>query len=136
MFRTFRLAAIPLAMAVAGALAALVQFSDVAISQTTVLGPFVTALTSVTSASTQIIGQNPSRRLIQFCNPSTHIFWIAPQPIVAAVNGAGSISIPAVATGTTTCFAPPSNVNGGLGAGWNGLDATSGGNLTILEYTN
>jgi hypothetical protein len=136
MFRTFRLAAIPLAMAIAGGLGALVQFSEEASSQTTALGPFVTALTSVTSASTQIIGQNPARRAIQFCNPSTHIFWIAPQPVVAAANGAGSISIPAVATGTTTCFTPPSNVNGALGAGWNGLDATSGGNLTILEYPN
>ena len=117
-------------------LAAATYFPNRAMSQTTNLGPFDTALSNVTSGSNQIIGQNPSRKALSICNPSSHIMWVAPAPIVAAAAGAGSVGIPAASSGTTTCFNTPTNITGGLGAAWNGLDATSGGNLTIFEYSN
>lgn len=103
-------------------------------AQTTLLGPFATGV-NVTTVSSQIIGSNPSRKSIQICNPSaTTIVWIAPAPTVPLANNGGSISLPAVSSGTTTCFTPPTGVTGGLGAAWNGISAGGNASVTVLEW--
>ena len=91
---------------VAGVLLAAVMAASIftATAQTTNSAPNVT-VTSVTSATAvQIIGQNPGRKSIQICNVGTGVQWIWPGPLSPAVS---AYELPALCTGTTTCFTPP-----------------------------
>lgn len=109
-----------------------------AVSQGLVLNPQVTAFSSVASnAATQIIGQNPTRKLLQICNPSSVVVWIAPGSITAAANGAGSYGLPAVSSGTTTCYTTPNDRSTAAwtaGNSWNAIGASTPYTLSIYEY--
>lgn len=97
-------------------------------------GTAVSATTGDTGASRQVIGSNGSRKVLQICNPSASvIWWIAPAPITAAANGAGSIGLPAVSSGTTTCYTTPIFSNS-VGAAWNGIPASTPATLSIYEF--
>lgn len=136
MFRAIRLPAI--ATAVALAIGFLVYRPDAGLTQTTLLGPFPTGVTLNTTAATQVIGQNPGRKVLQICNPNASIIvWIAPAGVTPAANGAGSYSLPAVSSGTIVCYTSPgASSPGGLGAAWSAITATTPATLTIYEYTN
>lgn len=121
------------AIAVAVALSAL-QLN----AQTTFTGPVMTTVTLTTTASTQIITANPSRRLIQICNVgASNGVWIA--PTVPAVANA-SIPLSALATLVATCYTSPpigiggSAAGGGNGAAWNAIAPTTNVTLVILEW--
>ena len=107
-------------------------------AQTTNLNPAGTAVSATTGdngASRQIIAANPTRRQLQICNPSASvIWWIAPSPITAAANGAGSIGLPAVSSGTTTCYTTPNGFPNSVGAAWNGIPASTPAALSIYEF--
>lgn len=107
------------------------------LAQTTFPNPSGTAVsagTGDTAASRQVIGSNGSRKVLQICNPSASvIWWIAPAPITAAANGAGSIGLPAVSSGTTTCYTTPIFSNS-VGAAWNGIPASTPATLSIFEF--
>jgi len=133
MFRLLRLPAI--ATAVALAIGYLVYFPIGAKSATTNLGPFATGVTLNTTAATSIIAANPSRAALQICNPSANVVWISPSTITPAANGAGSYSLPAVSSGTIVCYSSPSSIDGGLGAAWSAITATTPTTLTIYEYS-
>jgi hypothetical protein len=128
------------AIVVAAVIAFIVVRPDVALSQGTSLWPQATGVTLNTTASTQIIGTNPTRRWITICNvatPSTIIIWIAPSGITPAANGAGSIPLSSMsASGSTTtaaCYNSP--INGSEGAAWNAITpTTTPATLTVFEY--
>jgi hypothetical protein len=126
-------------LAVAVALAAAVFFAahTAVVSQGLVLNPQVTGFSSpANNAATQIIGQNPARKLLQICNPTASVIvWIAPTGVTVSANGAGSIGLPAVSSGTTSCFTIPT-VPGGIAAGnsWSAIGASTPYTLTIFEY--
>lgn len=99
-------------------------------AQPTLLGPNATSV-ALTASSVPIIGINPSRHALQFCNPSASIETIAPAPLTPTTNSIG-ITLPAVASGVTSCFSPPVNAPS-IGQAWNGISAGST-NVTVMEY--
>jgi hypothetical protein len=107
-----------------------------ATAQTTFTGPVMTTVTLTTTASTQIIAANPSRRLIQICNVgASNGVWIA--PTVPAVANA-SIPLSALSTLVDTCYTSPPVANppagGGNGAAWNAIAPTTNVTLIVLEW--
>jgi hypothetical protein len=125
--------------AVVGSVGYLASQVPVAYAQSVNTNPVPVATgCTVSTTSSQCIAANPTRRSIQICNPSANVaVWIAPGSTAAVVNGAGSISIPPVASNVTTCITPPTGAGGGntnVGAAWNAITALSPGVLTILEY--
>jgi hypothetical protein len=126
---------IPLAIVGFGfAAAILVSYNQrSAEAQITTLSPIGTSVV-LSTTSAQVIGANPSRRSITFCNPSTIIEWIAPAPIVPLTGGGVGIGLPAAATGTTVCFSTPIIGTAGQGQAWNAVSASATPNITILEY--
>ena len=120
----------------AGAMAASIF---TATAQSTFTGPVMTTVTLTTTASTQIIAANPSRRLIQICDVgASNGVWIA--PTVPAVANA-SIPLSALSTLVSTCYtSPPSpglqgtGGGGGNGAAWNAIAPTTNVTLVILEW--
>ena len=127
-------------LAVAAVLASSLFFlvsRQVAQSQGLVLNPNVSTYacgTGCANAAAQIIGQNPTRRSIQICNPSAVIVWIAPGSTTAVANGAGSIGLPAVSSGTTTCYTPPNGFSNFVGNSWNVVGASTPFNMTVYEF--
>jgi hypothetical protein len=111
-----------------------------AIAQTTQLGPLATGcLITGANASTSCVLANPSRKLLTLCNVSASpTIWVAPAPTVPAANGIGSISIPPVSSGTTTCINIPAvtfgQVTGGIGAAWNAVASATPATLSVLDY--
>jgi hypothetical protein len=125
------------ALVTAAALFVGVHFPQLS-AQTTFNGPVMTTITLTTTASTQIIAANPSRRLIQICNVgASNGVWIA--PTVPAVANA-SIPLSALATLVATCYTSPpigiggSAAGGGNGAAWNAIAPTTNVTLVIMEW--
>jgi hypothetical protein len=110
---------------------------DKAQGQATAPLPFATVV-SVTTASAQLIGLNPTRRSIQICLPAVAgTVTIAPAPITPVSLTLG-ISMTSTATITgPLCFSPPSAVGftgqGGAGNAWNAIASTTM-NVTVLEW--
>lgn len=100
-------------------------------AQSTFLGPNATSVALATT-SAQIIGTNPSRKGLQFCNPTSIVEYIAPVPIVPVTGGGTGIGLPAISSGVTSCFTAPQGLP--IGAAWNGVSASSTPNITVLEY--
>jgi hypothetical protein len=101
--------------------------------QSTALGPNGTSVPLNAGTPVQIIGANPTRHSLQFCNPSAIVEFIAPVgPIVLSTAGVG-IGLPAIASGVTSCFTVPLGVST-IGAAWNGSSASATPNITVLEY--
>lgn len=89
----------------------------------TLLMPTGYAVT-LTGVSAQVIPPNPTRKGLWFHNPSLTVnAFISPQPIVAIINGAGSIEL---FPGGWLMFDALA-----ASCGWNGI---GGGPLTILEW--
>jgi hypothetical protein len=110
-------------------------------AQTTFPGPIMTTITLTTTASTQIIAANPTRKLIQICNTgASNGVWIAPGPGPAVANA--SIPLSALATLVATCYTSPPAPGiggpppgpGGNGAAWFAIAPTTNVTLTILEW--
>jgi hypothetical protein len=118
-------------------LAVIVALIGAAVAQTTFSNPVGTAVnatTGDTAASRQVVGSNPTRRSIAICNPSSVIWWIAPSPITAAANGAGSYGLPAASSGTTVCYTSPSGFPNSVGNAWNAIPASTPATLSIFEW--
>ena len=111
-----------------------------AVSQGLVLNPNVltySCSSGCNNVATQIASTNPSRRSIWICNPTASVIvWIAPGSVTAAANGAGSYSLPAVSSGTTTCWKTQDGVAGPGGAGnsWNAIGASTPFTLSVFEW--
>lgn len=107
------------------------------------LPPFVYPVTLGTSPA-QVVGSNQARRRIQFLNPSAtatvavcppfaRTGTTTPTPIVCAVNGAGSITIPPY--GLFTVDAGSAGSSGfSMGTAWNGVASAPSSPLTVLEF--
>lgn len=84
-------------------------------------------IAGITTASQQVLPNVARRAKLTFINPnvaSNINMWIAPAPIAAAANGAGSIPI----------FPGESfTVDDQCNCAWNAAAGSSTGNLTILE---
>jgi hypothetical protein len=104
-----------------------------AAAQTTSPSPLATG-PALSIVSSQILGANPTRRSVTFCNPSTIVEWIAPAPLIPLAAGGVGIGLPAAAAGVTVCFSTPIIPGAGQGSAWNGVSATVTPNITILEY--
>lgn len=103
-------------------------------AQSTFLGPNATSV-ALSTTSAQVIGTNPARKMLQLCNTSTTIIdYIAPVPIVPVNTGGIGLTLPAVASGVTSCFTTPTGTTAGLGAAWNAVSASATPNIFILEY--
>ena len=108
-----------------------------AAAQTTNLTPVVTVTTITSPTAVQIIGQNPTRKSIQICNTGTGVLWIWPGALSPAVS---AYELPALSSGTTTCYVPPafSGSNSGQGSGfgnsWNAQAVTTSGPVAVFEY--
>ena len=107
-----------------------------ATAQTTNLTPVATVTASITSTTAlQVIGSNPGRKSIQICNVGTAVMWIWPGALSPATS---AYELPALATGTTTCFTPPVFSGGpsgsGFGNSWNAQSAGASGVISVLEY--
>jgi hypothetical protein len=102
-------------------------------SQVTALSPLGTSV-PLSTTSAQVIGLNPTRRSLTFCNPSTIIIWIAPSGITPLAAGGVGIGLPAASTGTTVCFSTTVIGDRTQGQAWNAIAASGTPNLTILEY--
>lgn len=117
---------------IVAALVATCIFSGLALAQVGALGPFVTAVTIPTSP-TQIVPANPSRRSIQICNAGTTVLWIWPGNATAV----SAYELPALSSGTTVCFSPPTGGGGDAGragAAWYASSVTSAGNASAFEW--
>ena len=139
-YRMFGFAAVVMAFVLS--IASLVWSIMPALSQGTSLWPLATTITSIsTTASVQIIAANPTRRLIQICNPSNTLsVWIAPAPTAAAPFTAGSWLLPPIASTanfSNACFTSP--IANSQGVAWNAITSEGAtlsalGQLTIYEY--
>jgi hypothetical protein len=108
------------------ALAAMFVGTPAPQAQITISLPFGTQ-TTLSGASLQIIGTNPTRRSIQICNGTGGVLSVAPVPITP--TAAAGVQVP-----TSTCFSPPpllTGTSGGAGAAWNGIGSTV---VTVLEW--
>jgi hypothetical protein len=86
-------------------------------------------LTSLTTASAQVIAANPNRRGIAFNNPGTAIKYVCPANLAAA-QGAGSW---AILPGDTKQIIARGRVR--VNCAWNGLTASGGDPaLSIMEF--
>jgi hypothetical protein len=91
--------------------------------------PFAPLVGSAGSAN--VLNANPSRLGLYVFNASAVTIWISPVPVVAAVNGAGSISL-ATLTGIVL---GDGQQPGPFKAGLNAIAASGSNNpLTIWEY--
>lgn len=105
------------------------------------LPPFAYAVT-VGTAATQVIGANPARKRLLFVNPSSTAsvavcppvqrVGTPPTPIVCAVNGAGSVTIPPLGVFTVDGGAA-GNASFAMSTSWNGVASAPSSPLTILE---
>ena len=98
--------------------------------------PFVTVTTTTSGTPIQqIVSANTSRLSIQICNVGTNVIWIWPGPISPAVS---ALELPALSSGTTVCFSPPTGAagdKGGASAAWNMESVTSGvGTASVFEW--
>jgi hypothetical protein len=120
-------------LVIAGYVAALLWDHWTAGAQTTSVSPLATSV-ALSTTSSQIIGVNPTRKAVTFCNPSAIIEWIAPAPLVPVLGGGIGIGLPAAATGTTVCFSTTVLAGSGQGQAWNGVSASATPNITVIEY--
>jgi hypothetical protein len=122
------------AAAVAAIAAFLMVFGPRApLAQPTVLLPFATSIALNGTGTVITIAQpNPTRAVIQICNPSTIIETIAPTGITVSSAAAG-ITLPAVASGVTSCYTTPPGSRS-AGAAWTAVSASGTPNITVLEY--
>lgn len=94
-----------------------------------ILSPVATGITTLTTASLQVIGANSRRRKIQFINPNIAAditIWVCPSNLAATTGGG---SIPVFPGGDLTI--EDENVN----CAWSAIaGGGSGRGLTILEY--
>lgn len=123
-----------LSFVVAGLLACAVS-AGVVMAQVGFLAPIATVTTfSGAAAAAQIVASNPSRKSIQICNSGTNILWIWPGNTSPAVS---AYELPALSTGTTTCFTPPTGAAGtagSAGAQWNAQPTAAPGQVTVFEW--
>lgn len=103
-----------------------------AIAFAQVLSPNGTSV-ALSTTSAQIIGTNPTRHGLQFCNPTAIVEFIAPVPIVPLTAGGVGIGLPAIASGVTSCYTAPIGMPG-IGQAWNGVSASGTPNITVLEF--
>lgn len=97
-------------------------------------GPAVTATSIVSNTPVQIIGQNPSRKMIQICNTgATNGVWIWPGALSPTVS---AYEIPPVTSNLTACYSPPTGSGTesqkNLGAAWNATGLT--GTVSVFEF--
>jgi hypothetical protein len=104
-------------------------------AQNTVLNPVVTVTTVTSPTAIQIIGTNASRKDFRICNAGTGIMWIWPGALSPALS---AYELPALASGTTTCFTPPDASVGpgaaGQGNSWNAQGAGASGPVSFFEW--
>jgi hypothetical protein len=107
-------------------------------AQGTGLGPTGTTVALNGGTPVQIVGQNPTRKGLVFCNPTAVVEFVAPAGTIVLSTSAVGIGLPAIASGVTSCFTVPGsglgNVIGNLGSAWNGSSASATPNITVLEY--
>ncbi len=107
-------------------------------AQGTQLGPAGTTVALNGGTPVQIVGQNPTRKGLVFCNPTAVVEFVAPAGTIVLSTSAVGIGLPAIASGVTSCFTVPgsglANVLGNLGSAWNGSSASATPNITVLEY--
>jgi hypothetical protein len=107
-------------------------------AQGTQLGPAGTTVALNGGTPVQIVGQNPTRKGLVFCNPTAVVEFVAPAGTIVLSTSAVGIGLPAIASGVTSCFTVPGsglgNVIGNLGSAWNGSSASATPNITVLEY--
>lgn len=118
------------------ALAAAMAFGIfTASAQTTNLTPNVTTTSVTSTTAVQIIGTNPGRKSIQICNIGTGVQWIWPGPLSPTVS---AYELPALSSGTTVCFTPPSfsgGANGStMGNSWNAIAVSTTGSISVFEW--
>ena len=139
--KSLRLPAI--AAAVVLALGYVVFFPLWAVAQVGFLGPVVTITNVNSTASLQIIGQNPSRRSIEICNVgATNGVWIAPGafPGGAAPANMSAYEIPPVASNLSACYTLPTGAGGGAGTvasvgnSWFAQAATGTSIVSVFEF--
>lgn len=101
-------------------------------AQTGAGAPFVTSV-AVATSSTAVVAANPSRKSIQICNAGTTVVWIWPGTSTAL----SAYELPALATGTTTCFSPPTGAAGAAGsagAAWYAASVSAAGLVSAFEW--
>jgi hypothetical protein len=121
---------------IAAALLAGAAAIGLAHAQSTNLAPNATVTTTTSATpSALIIGTNPSRRQIRICNVGTTVIWIWPGPVTPTVS---AYELPALSSGTTTCFTPPDAVAGPQGVGegqqWSMESVAGGGSASVFEW--
>jgi hypothetical protein len=106
-----------------------------ATAQTTNLTPNVTTTSVTSGTAVQIIGQNPGRKSIQICNIGTGVQWIWPGPLSPTVS---AYELPALSSGTTTCFTAPTFAGGAngstVGNSWNAIAVSTTGSVSVFEW--
>jgi hypothetical protein len=98
--------------------------------------PAVSVATGTSAAPIQqVLPQNPGRKQAKICNVGTNVVWIWP----GTATPVSAYELPALSTGTTTCFTEPDGAVGPGGAGhgqaWYMESVTSGvGTVAGFEW--
>lgn len=100
-------------------------------ANSTTSGGKVTAINNLTTTPAQVIGLNPQRRRITFCNPSPTTLYVAP-----TVQASGAALVPSVSA-LGGCFPLVQFavlvVEGECQVPWQAFMASGTGALTVME---
>ena len=140
-----RLSLIAISAAVATAAFVVVK---IALAQLTIITPLATQSLTLTTAVTQIVAPNPTRRGLLICNGGTaNDVWLTPiapagqTQLTPAANAFGSlvVSRTAAAAANMSCLSLPSNVLGTpiqslVTSGFNGVSNAGTTPVTVWEF--
>lgn len=113
--------------------AALIGLSDLALAQSTQLGPSITTASIGTSATMAVVGTNPSRRAFTVCNEHASQTLTITFGSLTPVSGTTGLVL-AGGNVAASCYTSPSNAVGGVGAQINAIASGASTPMAVLEY--